>query len=267
MPITVPFKPRHISDEEFREMDFQTMGFAFAIQNEMGRFWSEQIYQHELAYRCQKVGVEKVDTEVPIKVSFKDFDKIYYADLILNDSIVYELKAVEALVGEHRNQALNYLFLTGLNRGKLINMRSPLVESEFVSTSILTEKRFDFAIEDADWRNLDDDCIWLKQLIVDLLFEWGAYLDIHLYYEVIEHFRGGKENVIKKIKVINSQRIIGEQKIHFLNNDVAFKISSILKNQDKYEEQLHKFLRFTTLRAMQWINFNRDHIIFKTICL
>jgi len=78
MPIEKMFKTRHISDEEFREIDFQTMGFAFAIQNEMGRFWSEKIYQNELAYRCHKAGFDKVDTLMLIKVSFKNFEKRYY---------------------------------------------------------------------------------------------------------------------------------------------------------------------------------------------
>lgn len=64
MPLEKMFKTRDISEEEFREVDFQTMGFAFEIHNEMGRFWNEQIYQNELAYRCQKAGFDKVDTEV-----------------------------------------------------------------------------------------------------------------------------------------------------------------------------------------------------------
>jgi len=241
------------------------MGFAFEIQNEMGRFWSEQIYQNELAYRCQKAGFDKVEMEAPIKVSFKDFEKTYYLDLLLNDSIVYELKAVNALTGEHKNQTLNYLFLAGLNHGKLVNMRPAFVKAEFVSTKISTEKRFDFTIEDAAWKIFDDDCVWLKQLITELLFEWGAFLDVHLYYETTYHFRGGEENVVQNIKVTNGERTIGEQKAHLLNNNIAFRITAILKDQDKYEQQLYKFLCFTPFRAIQWINFNRDHITFKTL--
>ena len=136
MPVKILFKPKQVSDDEFREIDFQTMGHAFNIQNEMGRFWSEEIYQKELAYRCQEDGFEKIDIEEPIKVSFKDFTKTYFIDLLINDSMIYELKAVDALTGEHTNQALNYLFLCGLNHGKLINMRSPVVKSEFVSTRL-----------------------------------------------------------------------------------------------------------------------------------
>lgn len=265
MPIKTLFTPRHISDEDFRKIDFQTMRLAFDIQNEMGRFWSEDIYRNELAFRCRETGFDKVDLEVPVKVSFNGFSKTYSIDLLINDAIIYELKTVEAFTGEHRNQTLNYLFLAGLNYGKLINMRPPLVKSEYVSTRISTEKRFDFTIKDAAWKTLDEDCSWLKQLLSDLLAEWGAFLDIHLYYDAINHFRGGEENVVKTIKVVNGERTIGEQKTHLLNDSVAFKISAIIKDQHKHEEQLCKFIRFTSLKAIQWINFNRDHIFFKTI--
>lgn len=66
MPIEKMFKTRHISEEAFRKIDFQIMGFTFEIQNEMGRFWNEKIYQNEPACRCQKAGFHKVETEVPI---------------------------------------------------------------------------------------------------------------------------------------------------------------------------------------------------------
>jgi len=42
MPIEKMFKTRHISEEAFRKIDFQIMGFTFEIQNEMGRYWNEK---------------------------------------------------------------------------------------------------------------------------------------------------------------------------------------------------------------------------------
>ena len=179
--------------------------------------------------------------------------------------MLYTYKVADTLTAGHKNQTLNYLFLSGLNHGKLINLRPASVISEFISTRISTEKRYNFTIEDTAWKNLDDDCAWLKQLLIDLLFEWGAFLNINLYYEAINHFRGGEEKVIQKIKVKSGKRTIGEQKVHLLNSNVAFKISAILKDQHKYEQQLHKFLCFTPFRAIQFINFKRDHITFKTI--
>jgi GxxExxY protein len=265
MPIEHGIQIKLLSDEDFHALDYEVMGLAFAIHNEMGRFWSEPIYQNELANRCRKAGFAQVATEVPIRVSYQDFNKCYFADLLINNSVIYELKAVRAFTEEHQNQALNYLFLLGMQRGKLINLRPLSVQSRFVSTRITPEKRYHFAIEDQEWRELDGDSLWLKQLLVNLLNDWGAFLDIYLFYDAIYHFRGGQEKVVTEIKVMNGANFLGTQKVHLLNSDTAFNISSITKANSAYEEHLRRFLNYTSFKAIQWINFNHDQILFKTL--
>jgi GxxExxY protein len=61
-------------------------------------------------------------------VSYEDFIKVYYIDLLINNAI-YELKTAQILTGEHEKQTINYLMLTGLNHAKLINMRPPSVQA------------------------------------------------------------------------------------------------------------------------------------------
>jgi len=58
---------------------------------------------------------------------------------------------------------------------------------------------------------------------------------------------------------------IGEQKVPLLNSRIAFKISAITRDIDHYEKHLRRFLQHISLEALQWINFNHDKIIFKTI--
>ncbi|MGH7596622.1 MAG: GxxExxY protein [bacterium] len=265
MPITHAFKSKLISDDEFHAIDHQVMGLAFSIHNEMGRLWGETIYRNELAYRCQKAGFEKVVIEAPVQASYQDFTKFYYADLILDDAVIYEMKTVQTLIGEHHQQALNYLFLFGMQHGKLINMRPPRVESRFVSTRLTFEKRFEYAIEEQGWQELDTDSLWLKQTMTSLLKEWGAFLDIALFYDAIIHFRGGEENVVKKITVSDGTHESGEQKMHLLNPETAFKISALTKEEKHLEHHLRRFLHYTPLRAIQWINFNHDRIVFRTL--
>ena len=55
------------------------------------------------------------------------------------------------------------------------------------------------------------------------------------------------------------------QKAHLLNSGVAFKISAVTKNGSFYEQHLRKFIGHTPLKAIQWINFNRNKVVFKTI--
>lgn len=265
MPIRTRFQVRHISREEFYDLDYQVMGIAFEIHNEFGPFCDEKIYQVELAERCQKRSLGTVDLEEPIYVSCHGFSKNYYIDLLLNHSVMYELKTAPALTNDHKKQAINYLLLAGLNCGKLINMGTASVQHEFVSTTMTPQERYQFMIHDQHWNNLDQDSEWMKQTMVELLSEWGAFLDTNLFYEAIEFYRGGKENVIKKVDIKKDERILGEQKVHLLNSKTAFKISAAKRYVAHYEQHLRLFLRHTSLMAIQWINFSNHDITFKTI--
>ena len=265
MPIKHKVTVKPISESEFHLLDYKIMELVFSTHKDLGRFCDEKIYQNELAYRCQKMGFAKVATEVPIQVSYKDFIKHYYMDLLVNNAVMYELKTVTNLTGEHQKQALNYLLLMGIQNGKLVNMRPPSVQHRFVSTKLTPEKRYKFTIDDQQWENINEDSIWLKGLMAKLLSKWGVFLDINLFYDAIKHFRGGEKNIVKKIKLVCNSRILGTQKTHLLNPATAFKISAVTKDSSFYEKHLHRFISLTSLRAIQWINFDHDKIVFKTI--
>jgi GxxExxY protein len=256
---------KRISAQEFHEIDYQITGFAFDIHNEIGRLWSEQIYRNELANRCRKAGLGNVEIEVPIIVSYQDFVKEYFIDMLVQDSIVYELKTVNRLSSEHEKQALHYLFLLGLQHGKLINFRPTSVEKRFVSTSMLPEDRHDVVFDDKQWLELDEESGWLKGLIVELTEDWGAFLETSLFYEAIYHFRGGEDQVVKDIEVVLNGANLGNQQVHLLNPNVAFKITAITKGIESYEQHMNRFIRLTKLNAIHWVNFNHHEISFKTI--
>jgi hypothetical protein len=184
---------------------------------------------------------------------------------VIDDALIFELKAVQALSMAHRTQTLNYLFLTGKQHAKLVNLGPASVEHRFVSTRITPAKRHAFALDDSAWRDLDEDSVWLKQLVTQLLHEWGAFLDTHLFYDAVYHFRGGEENVVKTIEAVNGAEVLGPQRVHSLNLETTFKISSVTKAVPSYEQDLHRFIQYTPLKAIQWINFNHEQIVFKTI--
>jgi GxxExxY protein len=265
MPIEPSVTIRPISQDEFHSIDHKIMGLVFGIHKDLGRFCDEKIYQNELAYRCRQMAFGEIATEVPIRVSYRGFQKIYYIDLLVDRRIIYELKAVDDLIGQHRKQALNYLLLMGMHHGKLINMRPQSVQHYFVSTKLTPEKRYNFTIDDQKWKDIDEDSIWFKDLMATLLAEWGAFLDTHLFYDAVSHFRGGPEHVIKTIPVTIDSRVLGLQHMHQLNPEVAFKISSATKAISFYEHHLQSFLSHTPLKAIQWINFDHDKILFKTL--
>jgi len=254
-----------ISENEFHKIDYIITGLAFKIHNEIGRLWNEKIYQQALANMCREAGFKNVKTEAEIIVSHNDFEKKYFIDLLVEDSIVYELKTVNKLSAEHRKQALNYLYLLGIHHGKLINFKPETVEKEFASTSISRLDRYEYSIISKSWLDLDKDSIWLKEFITELLRDWGSFLELNLFYEAIIKFRGGEENVIQKIDVIYKDSKLGMQKVHLLNNNIGFKITAFTKEINNYEHHLQRLINLTKLDAIQWINFKKNIITFKTI--
>jgi GxxExxY protein len=264
MPISPGVQTQPISADDFHKLDYQVMGLVFSLQRDLGRFWNEKIYQNELAYRCQTAGIERVAAEVPIHVSCEDFTKTYKIDLLIQNSI-YELKTAQTLTSGHEKQTINYLMLTGLNHAKLVNMHPPSVQHRFISTNMTPEKRYHFSINDEEWIELDEDSVWLQQKFMRLLDEWGTFLEINLFDEAIIHFLGGAEKNVKEIEITNGARILGRQKVSLLNSNVAFRISALTKDGIQYENHLRRFIRYTSLKAIQWINFNHDNVVFKTI--
>ncbi|WP_168442747.1 GxxExxY protein [Pontiella desulfatans] len=245
-------------------MDKLVTGMAFDIHNEFGRFCDENIYQAELMERCISAGIEG-HSEVEIRVSYDTFHKSYFIDLLLSNSIVYELKTAKTLNGEHRKQILNYLLLANLAHGALINFRPASVAHEFASTRLTMEQRLDYTLVDDGWKKLDGDSEKLRTIMSNLLQDWGAFLDSNLYTEAITHFLGGEEQVVQAIPVSKGNRVLGKQNVHLLNPATAFIVSATTKNPGYYQNHIQRFLDHTDIKAIQWINLNHAKIEFRTL--
>ena len=252
-----------MTKDEYHYLDREVMGIIFSIQNELGRLFDEKIYQKAIGNRCLEAGME-VETEVPVQVEYQEFSKRYFIDLIVNRSIVYELKTAMPLVYRHRCQTMNYLFLTGLKYGKLVSMRPYSVESEFITTSLTYQDRMRFNIDQDGWDDLDQDSVWLREFMISLISDWGMFLDISLYSEVVAFFRGGEEVFTTEVEIINQGTVLGTQKINLLNPDISVHLSTV-KSIRSYKDHLQRFLENTTLKAMQWINLKGHQLTIKTI--
>lgn len=259
MPIQCCFDVEEMSKTRFHEIDYRVMRHVFDIQNELGRLCHESIYQAELVHRCTSEGLS-VLAEGEIVVSYDSFRKSYFLDVLVNQGAIYELKAVEALNGQHDSQLLNYLFLTGLRDGKLVNFLSPSVQHRFVSTNIEPEKRYSFTINDSAWEADIPSSGKLRDIVCDLLSDWGAFLDTNLYREASFHFLGGEEQLLFPIEVSVGGRVIGHQKMHLMDRETGLHISSTVHNIEPYRKQLLRILNHTSLKQMQWINFSRNEI-------
>lgn len=98
---------------------------AYAIHVYHGNGYLEKVYENTLAHRLRKAGMD-VRQQMPITIHDEDGTIVgeYFADLIVNDSVIVELKALKAICGEHESQILHYLKATGMRHGLLINFGS-----------------------------------------------------------------------------------------------------------------------------------------------
>ena len=264
MPIHCPATIKCLSAEEFEKLDYRVMGHAYASQNELGRFCDECAYQAGLKARLHADGFTSVLTEVPVTVTHRDFSKKYFLDLVADDG-VYELKTDAALVGEHDTQLFNYLFLLGIQRGKLLNFRPVKVQGRIIATSLTQEERRRLTTFTERWNDLTPSCGVLRQTMLELLQDWGAFLDFTLYQETLIHFLGGSSNVERQISLRRGQLNLGTQRMLTHAPDVAFRITAYTESQSHVESHLRRLLALTNFKAIQWINLNHAQIEFTTI--
>ena len=85
----------------------------------------EKVYENALAHRLRKIGLG-VKQQHPLKVYDEDGTEIgdYFADLLVDDRLIIELKAAKSLVDEHVAQILGYMKTSRIEHGLLINFGS-----------------------------------------------------------------------------------------------------------------------------------------------
>jgi len=108
------------------------IGCAFTVANSLGRGFLEKVYENALALELRTAGLA-VEQQRGITVTYKGtVVGEYFADLLVEDSILIELKTVRALDHAHRAQRINYLRATGKNLCLMINFGAPRVEIQRV---------------------------------------------------------------------------------------------------------------------------------------
>ena len=98
---------------------------AYEVHVYLANGYLEKVYENCLRHRLEKAG-HKVESQKKLKVYDNDGYEIgeYFADLVVDDKVIIELKSTKALTNEHYAQVLNYLKITGLKKALLINFGS-----------------------------------------------------------------------------------------------------------------------------------------------
>ncbi len=108
-------------DGENDSLTEKIIGVFFDVYNELGFGFLESIYSEAMRIALEQAGLQ-VDAEVPIPVSFRGSTiGVFRADLVVNKTVLLELKTSEQLSKAHESQTLHYLRATQIEVALLMN--------------------------------------------------------------------------------------------------------------------------------------------------
>ena len=106
---------------EHKELTEKIIGCAYRVYNRMGFGFLESVYEKCMLIELHKAGLD-TEPQKPIRVQY-DGEVVgdFVVDILVNDTVILELKSVRKLIEAHEVQLVNYLVATGKPVGLLIN--------------------------------------------------------------------------------------------------------------------------------------------------
>ena len=258
MPLHAPVRLPRLSAEEFKKLDYQVMAHAFATHRDLGRLCDETVYQADLADRLTATGLGPIRREFPLTVSFRRFELTCFADLVVADRAIYELKTDDCLTPAHEAQLINYLFLADAARGKLVNFRPTSVESRFVNAPLDSAERHRFVV-----RTDRPDPFFT--LVTDLVTDWGTGLETSLYARALAHHLGGESEVIRRLPMTRGATHLGNQRFHLAAPDTAFIVTALPSADAPHRHHLQSLLNSSPLSRLLWANIALHDLTLTTV--
>jgi GxxExxY protein len=110
------------------EISEKVIGCAFRVHNILGCGFLERVYENALVIELRKAGL-KIIQQAPIKVHYESKTVgDYIADILVEDKVIIEIKAVKHIDEIHEAQLINYLKATRLKLGLVLNFGRPKLE-------------------------------------------------------------------------------------------------------------------------------------------
>lgn len=114
----------------------------YNVYNELGFGFLERVYENALWLELEEMGLF-CERQKPIKVYYNEkIVEEYFADILVNDLGILELKAAEGLVDEHETQLINYLKATDIEVGLLLNFGKRSQFKRKLFTNDIKSKKF-----------------------------------------------------------------------------------------------------------------------------
>jgi GxxExxY protein len=107
------------------ELTQKIIGCAMKVSNTLGAGFLEKVYENALGIELRKAGLTAFQQH-PISVYYEEIEVgSYFADILVNDRVVVELKAAKEIDEVHQAQLLNYLKATKIQTGLILNFGTP----------------------------------------------------------------------------------------------------------------------------------------------
>lgn len=131
----------------YKKESYTIIGACFEVYNEKGCGFLEPVYQECLAIEFEYQGIPAIP-KPPLTLAYRGrtLTQRYQPDFVCFEKIIVELKAVSAIIDEHRAQLLNYLHATGFELGLLVNFgHYPKLEYERIAKTHRLKENTDFS--------------------------------------------------------------------------------------------------------------------------
>ncbi len=112
----------------YKDLSYKIVGLAMKVHSKLGYGFLEKVYENALMVLFRREGIE-AKQQVPITVNFEEeVVGNYYADILVEDKVILEIKSVENIIDAHIAQTLNYLKATGLRLAIILNFSKEKLE-------------------------------------------------------------------------------------------------------------------------------------------
>jgi GxxExxY protein len=121
-----------MNTEKYNEISGKILHASIIVHNEMGPGLLEVVYEYCLCKELHSIGLEAVNQYMlPLYYKGENLHKDFRIDILVENEILIEIKAVEKLLPVHEAQVISYLKMANLKLGLLINFNVPVIKQGF----------------------------------------------------------------------------------------------------------------------------------------
>lgn len=127
---------------KFQDITEKIIKAFYNVYNSLGYGFLERVYENAMMIELKSLNLN-CEKQKQIKVFYKNENVgEYYADIIVEDKVIIELKAAEGIVDEHEHQLLNYLKATEIEVGLLLNFeKKPQFKRQIFENSFKNQSK------------------------------------------------------------------------------------------------------------------------------